>query len=130
MELKEKQKHMCLLITLHISVNNNLILSVFFGCPSVLSYETMCFSKMRSIAIVLQTLLRLVIYIKRILKPKSQTDLRQSPQIMASLFRKHDKQQFKCNDKQDTLWIITAKKRSRFAVFCYGVGRQTSFAKL
>ena len=94
MELKEKQKHMCLLITLHISVNSNLILIVFFGYPSVLSYEAICFSKMMSIAIVLQTLLRLVICIKRILKPKSQTDLRQSPQIMAILFRKHDKQQF------------------------------------
>ena len=69
MELKEKQKHMCLLITLHISVNSNLILIVFLGYPSVLSYEAICFSKMMSIAIVLQTLLRLVIYIKRILKP-------------------------------------------------------------
>ena len=33
---KEKQKHFCLLITLHISVNNNLLWSVIFGCPGVL----------------------------------------------------------------------------------------------
>ena len=31
--------------------------------------------------------------------------------------------QFKNNDEQDTLRIITIKNRSRFAAFCYGLGR-------
>ena len=74
-ELKEKQKHLCSSITQHISVNHNLILSVFFGCPSVPSYETIAVSMMMSMAIVLQTVFRLVICIERTLKPKSQTDL-------------------------------------------------------
>ena len=66
------KKHMGLLTIQHISVNNNLILSVFFGCPTVLSYEIIGFSMMMSMAIVIQTFLRLVICIKRTLKPKSK----------------------------------------------------------
>ena len=44
MELKEKQKDICLLIPQHISVNNNLTLIVFFRCPGVLSYQTIAIS--------------------------------------------------------------------------------------
>ena len=120
---------MCLLITHHISVNNKLILSVFFGCPSVLSYEIIGFSMMMSMAIVLQTFVRVVLCIKRTLKPKRKTDIWQSP-YGNPLFSTHKKWPFKYIDKQDTLWIITVKKRSRFPVFCYGVGRQISFEKL
>ena len=77
---KEKQKYIYLLITRDISVNNNLTLSVSFGYPGVLSYQTIAISMMMSMAIVLQIFLGCVVNcIRRILKLKSQTDLRQSP---------------------------------------------------
>ena len=69
-----KTKYVCLLITQHISVNN-LILRVLFPCPGVLSYQTIVFSIIMSMAIVFQTFLKLLICIKHTLKPKTHTDL-------------------------------------------------------
>ena len=77
MELKEKHKCISLLITQHFSLNNILTLSVFFGYPGVLSHQNIAFSMMMSMAIALQIFFGLVVIcIKRILKLKSQTDLR------------------------------------------------------
>ena len=76
MELKEKQKDICLLITQHISLKSNLTLSVFFGYPGVLPYETIAISIVMNVAIVLQIFLCCVlICIKRTLKLISQTGL-------------------------------------------------------
>ena len=79
MELKEKQKYICLLITQHISVNNNSSLSVYFGCPGVLCYKTIAISMMMVMAIVLHQIFPRfeMICIKRTLKLKGQTDPRQ-----------------------------------------------------
>ena len=78
--IKKKQKYIYLLITRHISVNNNLTLSVSFGYPGGLSYQTIAISMMMSMAIVLQIFLGcVVICIRHILKLKSQADLRKSP---------------------------------------------------
>ena len=75
MELKEK-KYTCLLITQHISVNNNLTLYVFSGYPGVLSNQTIAISVMMSMAMVLQIFLGcVVVCLKGILKLKIQTDL-------------------------------------------------------
>ena len=78
-ELKEREKYICLLITQHFSVNNISTLSVFFGYLGVLSHQTIAISKIMSMSMVLQIFLGcVVIWIKGILKHKSETDLRQS----------------------------------------------------
>ena len=44
------------------------------------------------------------------------------PTVTTWLFHLGNMTQFKYNYEQDTLRIVPVRKRSRFAVFCYGVG--------
>ena len=102
-------------MTQHISVNNYLTLSVFFRCPGVPSCQTIAVSMMMSMAIVLQIFLScVVICIERTLKPKTQTDLGQSPYGYLIL-------ENTAHNSLNTRY--TKNYTCEKAFFCYDVGR-------